>query len=249
MVPSPEDIFGFTEDENLHFKKELLNPISNLGKYNKTRIKEFSFGVYAADLAYSAAFNRNQETVQYLNVVRELSEKIEISGVFNESLSKRIENLLGNDKDSLISVSSDTYFDIIRYLEKHERISTLAFIAAGGWLESLYLVTQLIEYSADEPTIQGVADQKIIFSNLILYLEQNQDEDGIQLILDEFTPIKNIFDNLEVVNIEEHPKTDDNETIIIGGQTKIQITSEQYNELKQTISKVRNNFIENNVTL
>ena len=249
LVPSPDDIFGFTDDVNLTFKQELLNPVANTNKYNNTKIKEFVFGVYSADLAYSATFDRNKETVQYLTTVRTLSNEINIAGVFNESLSKRIENLSGTNKDSLIAVSSDTYFDIIRYLEKHERINTLAFIAAGGWLESLYLVTQLIEFDENSSTIQRVADQKIIFSNLILYLEQNLEYDGINEILEELAPIKNIYEQLEIVDVEETMKTDDNEAIIVGGKTKIKITELQYKNLKETISNVRNNFINNNVTL
>ena len=247
LVPSPKDIFGFTEDSEFTFREELLNPLSNKDKYVSNIIKEFNFGIYSADLAYSAAFNRNIETVQYLTIVRTLSKEINIDGVFNESLAKRIENLTKNNRDSLISVSSDTYFDIIRHLEKNERISTLAFIAAGGWLESIYLVTQLTQFAEGSATIQRIADQKIIFSNLMLYLEQNQNLSSIQKVLDEFTAIQDVFNQLERIDVETLPRTENNEIIVVGGNTKIKITEEQFKKLKETISKVRNNFINTNV--
>lgn len=246
LVPSPKDIFGFTDDKSLSFNLELLNPIENTENYIDSKSNELNFGVYAADLAYAAAFQKGNETVNYLTVVRQLSDKIGISAVFNESLTKRIENLT-NNKDSLISVSSDTYFDIIRYLEKNEKISTLAFIATGGWLESLYIVLNVTEYSEGDKTVQAVADQKIVFSNLIMYLEQNQEEESIQEVLEKLMPIKNIYDALEVINIEDHPKTDDNEKIVIGGSAKISISEEQFIKLKQTISDIRNNLTGNDV--
>jgi len=246
LVPSPKDIFGFTDDKHLTFNLELLNPIENTESYIDSKSNELNFGVYAADLAYAAAFQKGNETVNYLTVVRQLSDKIGISAVFNESLTKRIENLT-NNKDSLISVSSDTYFDIIRYLEKNERISTLAFIATGGWLESLYIVTSVTEYEEGNKTVQAIADQKIVFSNLIMYLEQNQEDESIREVLDKLMPIKEIYDALEVINIEDHPKTDDNEKIVVGGSAKISITEEQFNKLKQTISDIRNNFTGNDV--
>ncbi len=246
LVPSPKDIFGFTDDKSLSFNLELLNPIENVKNYIDSKSNELNFGVYSADLAYAASFQKGNETVNYLTVVRQLSDKIGISAVFNESLTKRIENLT-NNKDSLISVSSDTYFDIIRYLEKNDRISTLAFIATGGWLESLYIVTNVTEYKEGDKTIQAIADQKIVFSNLIMYLEQNQSDESIQEVLDQLMPIKDIYDALEVINIDEHPKTEDNEKIVVGGSAKISISEEQFNKLKQTISDIRNNLTGNSV--
>lgn len=246
LVPSPKDIFGFTEDESLGFNEELLNPTENTQNYIDTKSKELNFGIYSADLAYAAAFEKSDETVNYLSVVRTLSDEIGISAVFNESLTRRIENLT-NNKDSLIVVSSDTYFDIIRYLEKKERVSTLAYIATGGWLESLYIVVNLAEYEKGSRTMQAIADQKIVFTTLMMYLEQNQEDEGIQEVIDKLTPVKNVFEQLEVINIDAHPETENNEKIIIGRSAKISITQSQFEDLKKTISDVRNKYTGNSV--
>ncbi len=246
LVPSPKDIFGFTDDKSLVFNSELINPTENVENYIDNKRKQLNFGIYAADLAYVAAYEKGNETVKYLDVVRNLSNKIGIGDVFNESLTKRIQNLTSN-KDSLIVVSTDTYFDVIRYLEKKEKISTLALIATGGWIESLYIVVNLTTFEERSKSIQAIADQKIVFFNLMMYLEQNQSDPNIQDVLEQLAPIKSIYEELEVVNMESHPKTDDNEKIVIGGSAKISISEDQFNKLKQTISKIRNNFTGNSV--
>lgn len=250
LVPSPEDLFEFTSDAQLIFNPDILNSTDNVEKYIDTKSKEINFGIYAADLAYCAAFSKNQETVEYLHVVRNLSDKVGISAAFDESLIKRIENIDDN-KDSLKTVSSDTYYDIVTFLEKNERIGTLALISTGGWIESLYIVTNLItKYQENSASIQRIADQKIIFSNLILYLEQNKDSEYVSKTLELISPIKQIFDELEVVKVEESSNsTNTDGKIVVGGNTKIKITEEQFKKLKETISKVRNNITTNNVTL
>jgi len=249
LVPSPEDLFEFTSDAQLIFNPDILNKSENVEKYIDTKSKEINFGIYAADLAYCAAFSKNQETVEYLHVVRTLSDKVGISAAFDESLIKRIENIDDN-KDSLKTVSSDTYYDIVTFLEKNDRVGTLSLISTGGWIESLYIVTNLItKYQANSASIQRIADQKIIFSNLILYLEQNKEVEYVSKTLELISPIKQIFDELEIVKIET-PKTPENEgQIVVGGNTRINITEAQFKKLKETIAKVRNNITTNNVTL
>ncbi len=251
LVPSPDDVFGFAEDKSLTFDKELLNVVENLKKYdNDVKLQEFNFGVYSADLAYSAAFSKNDETILYLNTVRELSQSIGLAEVFNESLVNRIEHITPQ-KDSLIAISNDTYFDIIRYLERNDRPNSLAIIAVGGWVECMHLVLSLTEFDAENATVQKIADQKMIISNLWKFLEQNQDDANVKAIMDDVKNINDIYNNLTVAVDEDNSvKSDENEDIyVVGGNSKIVITQEQYDNLKKEIETLRNKLTLNNVTL
>lgn len=250
LVPSPEDVFGFADDQSLIFNKDFLNPVDNLTKYNDVKLQEFNFGVYAADLAYCAASNKNDETVQYLNVVRELSQKVGLADVFNESLVFRIEHV-SPVKDSLIALSNDTYFDIMRFLERNDRQTTLSIMAAGGWIESMFLVVNQTDFS-DAITIQKIADQKIIISNLWMFLSQNESDINVKAVLDEFKPIYDLYQSLDVVVSDNNNNivTDDNETVyVVGGNNKTVISETQYQELKNIIVDARNKLTLNNVTL
>ncbi len=245
LVPSPDDIFGFANDQSLAFKQDLLNPISNLDKYNNTKSQEINFGVYSADLAYCAAFGKKELTKQYLKAVKTISEKIGLSRVFNESLEQRIENL-GTNKDSLITLSNDTYFDIIRYLERTDRINTLSLLAAGGWLETMYLVINLVDYS-NKKTIQQIADQKLIFNNLYKFLGQNLQDPNVKAVYDEFKPLKDIYDQLKIIESKDSNQIKaSNDKYIVGGNFKIVMTKQQFSNLRDVINKIRNKFTLNN---
>ena len=139
LIPSPEELFRFIKDGNLKFSEEVLNPTNNIDNYIDTRSKELNFGIYSADLAYVASFNKYQESVDYLNTVRTLSDEIGISAVFDRNLIGRIDNII-DDQDSLLRVTSDSYMSIVRYLESSDRKKSLALIVTGGWVESIYVV-------------------------------------------------------------------------------------------------------------
>ncbi len=246
MIPSPESMFAFTQDDKLVFSGDVLNSTSNTDKYLDTKSKELNFGIYSADLAYVASFDKYQETIDYLGTVRALSDEIELSQVFDQSLMSRIDNII-EDKDSLLEISSDTYMDIVRYLERNERDETLALIVTGGWLESMYIVTNLVgNFNEQNPTIQLIADQKLIFENLILYLQQNKEHKNVASTLVTLEPINNVFSRLERVQIESIQDGSDESQIVVGGNSRIQITIEQFEELKQAIKKVRNAITGNN---
>lgn len=247
LVPSPDDIFGFADDKNLTYIEDLLNPIENTDKYNNTMYQEFNFGVYSADLAYCAANAKNEQTKKYLQTVQDLSHKIGLAEIFNASLIKRIEHISAQ-KDSLISISNDTYFDIIRYLDKFQRNSTLAIMAAGGWIESMYLVINQVKYDTINPTIQKIADQKLIISNLKKFLEQNINDPNVKTVYEKFQPIIDLYEKLEIKKIKSSTPNKNKNVYFIGGDRKIIITEEQFSELKKLIIKTRNNLTLNNVT-
>ncbi len=247
LVPSPEDIFGFADDPSLKFVPELLNPVDNISKYDNSKLQELNFGVYSADLAYAAANGKNDETKQYLKVVQDLSQQIGLAEVFNESLINRIEHV-APEKDSLIALSNDTYFDIIRYLDKYQRNSTLAIMAAGGWVESMYLVVNQIDFNKESKTVQKLANQKLVISNLMKFLEQNNDQPNVKEIYDLLQPIANVYNQMKIIESDNQETNSSNDVFIIGGNKKILITEDQFSQIKQLINEVRNKITLNDVT-
>jgi len=247
LVPSPDDIFGFADDQNLTYIEDLLNPIDNVSKYNNTKYQEFNFGVYSADLAYCAANGKNEETKKYLQIVQDLSQKIGLAKVFNASLINRIEHI-SPQKDSLISLSNDTYFDIIRYLDKYQRNSTLSIMAAGGWIECMYIVINQVDYQEGNPTIQKIADQKLVLTNLIKFLEQNTSDLGVKDIYDNFNEIYDFYQSLKIEEVNSNTKKTDDNVFIIGSNHKILINKAEYLKLKELIIQTRNNLTLNNVS-
>lgn len=247
LIPSPEDLFAFTKDKNLQFVPGLVNPIENIDKYVDNRSKEINFGTYSADMAYSTAFGKYQESLKEFKIVRQLSDDIGIGNVFTQSLINRIENVK-EDRDSLKQISSDIYLDIQNFLDSKNRAKTMSLISTGGWLEFLYIIVNSVDkYEAENPTIQRIADQKIIFDNLMLRLEQQQSDPSIKSTIAELAPLKEAFAQLEVEKNNTTSSTNNSGAIKVGGGMKIKMTENNFNKIKETITSVRNNITINNV--
>ncbi len=237
-VPSPEDLFDLVSAGNIAYSSEVLNPASNLEKYIDTKSKEFNFGVYSADLAYTSAFQRYQESYDYIETVRKLSTEVGISSVFDEATLARVHNIFENS-DSLMNVTNNTYRRFVRHLEQNQRGKTLALISAGGWVESLYIVVVLVgDYKENDINIQRIADQKLTFENLMDYLIQYKTDSNISNVLIEMSSIKEAYDSLKEERTESSAKPN-SDKLVVGGTRKIVITEEQYKALKNAIIQVR----------
>lgn len=244
LIPSPEDLFALSGDKHVKYQPLWLNPVDNIDKYIDTRDKEFNFGVYAADLAYSSYFGNYSQSVKYLNIIRSLSDDIGIGGVFTQGLVSRIDNVM-NNSDSLKSVASATYNDIMYFLNEKKRNKTMALISAGGWVEAIFIVCNSIDkYQSSDPTVQLLADQKIVFENLLNYFDQIGDTRSIS----ELAPVKAVYDNLKTKKAPEDKNQSQEGKIVIGGNVTIVMTESDFNNLKKSISEVRNKMTSNNVS-
>jgi hypothetical protein len=246
QIPSPEELFAFVQGGNLSYKASLLNPIDNAKKYTDVKSKELNFGVYIADLAYAAAFSRYQESLKNIESVRKLSDEIGISSVFDEALNNRIQHIFENS-DSLLNVTNTSYYKIVTYLEENERGKTLALISAGGWVESMYIFTNLVEkYSPDNPTIQRIADQKLTFDNLIQYLMKHESDPNVKQTINDFKGVQEAFSQLEEVQVSTNDlKNKKDNVFVVGGGKRINISEPQFTNLKQKIAETRNKITAN----
>jgi hypothetical protein len=238
-IPSPEDLFDLVSAGNVAYEPSVLNPTINVEKYIDTKSKEFNFGVYSADLAYTSAFQRYQESYDYIETVRKLSSEIGISSVFDEATLARVHNIFENS-DSLMNVTNNTYRRFVRHLEQNDRGKTLALVSAGGWVESLYIVVNLVgEYKENDINVQRIADQKLTFENLMDYLIQYKSDKNISSILIELSSIKEAYDSLKKEKTDKEATKKQGDTFVVGGNSKIVITKEQFEALKIAIVKVR----------
>ncbi|MBQ3657312.1 MAG: hypothetical protein II956_10790 [Bacteroidales bacterium] len=239
LLPSPEDIFAFSS-EKLKFSSALLNPTDRANTYEDSKSKETNFGVYCADMAYCAVNGQNQDAVKYLAVLRELSSKLGLESVFSTKLNARIDEQIQN-KDSLKVIANETYLDIKKALEVQGKNSTIAQISAGGWIECMYIIINSIDsFSNTDINIQQIADEKNVFESLMAYLEQFKSKPGIEETIEQLKPLGTAYNQLSVVVVENAGnQTTENGAMIIGGNKKIEISEENFNTLKKTITDIR----------
>lgn len=243
--PSPAEIFYYVQESDIEYMPGIINDYNNHSKYLDSKKQALNLGVYISDLAYLSVFKRLENSNQYLNAIHKLATSLRIESAFSNDFLSRVNKNL-NQVDSLVGLSDEAYKSIVNYLEKNNKESTMALLSIGTYIESLYLSFSFINnFENDQNKIQKIADQKYAFENLynyiVQYLDKEQNKEYIAMIND----IKQVFDKIEIVDIEETgtSKTTDGKLVLGGGQ-KLKMSSENYKELNQIVFKYRNQLID-----
>jgi len=224
-LPSPIELYKFLHESKVSFNEEALNSIERKEKYNTSTRKAINLGIYSSDLAYSAVFEKTQETFQYFKTAKMLAEDLAISEGFNESVAIRIENNLEN-VDSLYEIASDAYWDATTFLEAEKKTELLSFIIIGSWVESVYIASSSVEkFSPKNPIVIRIAEQKLLLENLLDYLNSHEKNEEINKILRKLNELEEYYYNL------------------YDGSNNINITEEKYNALISKIRALRNAFV------
>lgn len=245
QIPSPDEMFGFIKESGLKYNGEALNAIQNANSYVNPKVQALNFGIYSADLAYTAAFEEYQESIKYFGSIQKLADQIGLSSAFDKGLVERIQNNLDN-ADSLVAITNTSYFSVVDYLEQNEQGDKLGLIASAGWLETVYIVANTAQYSKDKAAIERLADQKVTMENLILYLEKYSENSDVNEVLTWFKELEMVFAQLD----EEETgkgislKKKDGGKMVLGGGSKVKITENQFNAIKDKVSEIRNKIVQ-----
>src|ERR1035437_8149341 len=238
QVPTPDEMFGFMKALGGAGKSTTyLNSPDNAKNYVDTKSKALNFGIYATDFLYCSTFDFGAEALKYFVNVKKLGDELGISGVINQSMADRIKNNIGKN-DSLTNLSNSLYFSSISELEKSDKASTLSLVITGGWIESVYLVTNMAKkFKADDPAIGRIAEQKYTLDNLLGYLDKYKSDANVSEIITTLNDLKKVFAQLkeETTTGALSAKGDKK---VLGGGTSITITEEQYKAISQKIKSI-----------
>ena len=241
QVPSPNELFAIIKESKLGYQEDLISmaPVN----YTSSKIQALNFGRLTADIAYTASYEKFQESITNFDNLRKVGDDLGISYVFDEIMVGRVKSNMDN-ADSLEVISSSSYQRIISQLEEGEKGSTLAIIAAGGFIESIYILTSMVEtYGEASPMIQRIADQKLVMENVLDYLNIFNEEPRIQEVQQELQSITDIYSMLaeESISEQKSEKSEKGARTILGGN-RIIMTSDEFNDLKAATLEYRNSF-------
>lgn len=248
QIPSPDEMLGFIKASGLEFNGELLNDIANYDSYTDPKMQALNFGVYSADLAYTAAYEEFNETTKYFATIQKMSEPLGLNAAFDKSLIERAQANLGN-ADSLVAITNTSYFSIINYLENNEQGDRLGLIASAGWLETVYVTANTIDYSKDTDAVERLADQKLTLDNLLDYLAKYESNADVAEVTVWFKELEAVFATLPVEEGDSglSLKKKDNGKMVLGGGSSISISEAQFKAIRDKVNEIRNNIVKTEI--
>lgn len=242
-IPSPEQMFGFINDAGVSYSKQLIQDVSQAQNYNTPTKKALNFGIYTADLAYAAAYQDIETTIDLYKVVKRMGADLNIEEMMSEEMLQKVQENLQNS-DSLAMIAGRAYYESVDYLERNGQQGKLALMSLGGWIESLYITLNAIEgFESKSETAQRVADQKITFGNLYTFLKKNEDKVGIPEALESIQPIRSVFASLKEEKTAKSEKNAESGKMVLSSSKEITINENQYKQLKLAINAYRSQII------
>ncbi len=242
-IPSPLELTSIIKKAGAAYDNAICNSVDNISNYHTQTSMALNLGIYGADLSYSSIFEQTQETMHYFAACKRLADDLGITSAFGESTVKRIQRNL-NNRDSLISIISDSYWETDAYLKENNRSSTSALVVAGGWIEGLYISVNIASKTKNNKDIVSrIGEQKLTLSNLIAMLQHFADDD-VKPVIESLQDLRRTYEGVEITYTRKEPTTD-----VKSGVTTLHTTSEiiigeaELAAITEKIKSIRNNIV------
>ena len=243
-IPSPYQMAMLIKKKNLEFNDELIVPLDSANNYTNYFKKALAIGFYGADLAYFTLYDQTPKAVKYFSKIKMLAQDLDISSGFDKEIMERIDKNMGN-KDSLMYIVSNSYRKADNFLKENERQELGALILAGGFIESLYMSTQLSKTIKDQELMYRIGEQKHPLDNLIKILTPYYDKSpDYTALVDKLVDLSYEFEGIKINYKYEQPEIiPEKKLAIIKSQTEVNISDEQLQKIRNKVAEIRNFMI------
>jgi hypothetical protein len=251
-LPSPLETAMLIKSAGAKYDEVLLNSVENKTKYTTTKALALNLGIYTTDLSFASLFDQTQTSINYMNASRSLAEGLDINDAIDDETMKRLEENLQN-RDVVMDIISETFLNCSSYLKENERQDVAAIVLVGGWVEGLYLATQLIGNSSIENNklVDRTLEQKLSFNIVQRMLDDNkQKENGdknqdIYDLMNQLQDLKLAFDKVKIATTETTAVTEEGSNVTtLKSTTSVKVEPQDFKNLQAVVAKLRTSFIQ-----
>ncbi len=244
-LPSPLETAMILKQAGAKYNEELLNPTENVSKYVTNKSMALNLGIYTTDLSYASLFDQTQATINYMDASKRMAEGLGILNVIDEEIIERLEANI-NNRDIIMDIISETIMNSSSFFEENDRQAMSTIVLVGGWVEGLYIATNLVTPDSDlenNELVKRIVDQKLTLSTVVQLLEENDDNEDIKTIMTHVDEIKRIYDKIEITSSAIEPVTDEETNVTtLKSTTQVKMSPKTFNQLKEKVKVIRNNF-------
>ncbi len=245
QIPSPIETSVLIKKTGGSYTKDILNPSENAQGYSSNYKKALNLGVYGADLGYINIYEKNKESLYYLNSIKSMADGLNIGQFFDFETIKRLAN---NNKnaDSLLNITTDNFNKINTFLYEQKRSDQSVLILTGGWLEGLNIMCQIASKNKNPKLYERIGEQKIIIDQLVLVLSNYEADNNIKLLNNDLKQLQEVYKKVQITYTYKESKmevVDGIPTIVDKSESKVNITDSQVIEVAKLANSIRNKIV------
>lgn len=244
-LPSPLESAMLIKSAGARFDGSLLNPVKNVSSYVSSKAMALNLGVYTCDLSFASLYEQNQLLLDYMTAAKRMADNLGIlDAIRQEDLDKLEENI--NNSEVIMEVVSQTFMESNSSLEDSGRSSTAATVLVGGWIEGLYISTQLIdmkEFNGNK-LVTRIIDQKLSIDILLDLLKSNSGDPAVGELIVQVAKLKAVFDKIKINTSNVRTEFDQaSNTTVLKSDVQTDMTPAVFQELSAIVAEIRNSFV------
>lgn len=237
---TPVEVCNIFERLGIRYNDTIILASGNRDLYMSSYKAAMNLGVYGVDMGYMKLFGVNRQTVSYFSTIQTLSERLNMPDTFLSDAIRSFDANIGN-ADSLTGLMNDAYSKIDEHLRLEGSEGTLGLMLMGGWIEAMYLATQLAYDPADpDPQVVGkLAEQKYSLISLLSFMKNYYDDPMVVFYTKKLKYLNRWFDTFEIYYQPGDVSIDTLRQVITTTGTEMTVTVGTLNEIRDYVAKLR----------
>jgi hypothetical protein len=244
-LPSPLESAMLIKSAGARFEDKLLNPVSNVNNYVTNKAMAINLGIYTCDLSFASLYEQTQLLIDYMNAAKKMADGLGILKAIEQSDIDRLEENI-NNSDVIMDIVSQTFMNSNSYLEDNGQPATAAMVLVGGWIEGLYISTQLVDMKDfnGNKLVARIIDQKLSIDILLNLLSGSKGNPAVDALMVQVGKLKSVFDKIRIDTSPISTEFDQtSKTTMLKSEIKTDMTPEVFLELSKTVMEIRNSFV------
>lgn len=241
-MPSPLELQSIVEQAGGYFRADLLHDPQQSSQYQSTDKLAKMLGVYGTNMSYATVYRQQQESILHLAASQRVAKAMGITDPFQGQLIDRANANMAN-KDSMMLIVSEMYWEMNSQLQEEERNALGLVVLTAGWVEGVYLGSQILDEHNPQPAIAEVLVEQRFIAQQIQDMLIDYEEDA--LVANIQTEVKPLLDAFLILELTEKPASvrKENGKTVIGGAQEITYTNEDLTKIRSFAKELREKFI------
>jgi len=243
-VLTPVEICAIFNRLNVPYDRATLNPISNRDLYLSSSKAAINTGIYGVDFGYLKMFGIGKDLIDDMITISDMSNKL---GIPDDLLADPIRKVHSDisDPDTIVTLMNIAFTKIDDHLRDDGRASTAGLIVMGGWIEAMFIATQLVydPSNPDPEVVQKIAEQKYTLTSLLSFMKNYYDDPVVVYYTKKLKFLKNYFDSFDIYFKKGDLEIDTTRQVLRSSGTEMTVTVETLNNIRNYISKLRTEIV------
>ena len=244
-LPTPLEVAQLIKEAGARFDATLLNPVENKSNYTTSKSMALNLGIYVCDLSFASMYDETSLLVNYMEAAEDMATGLGILDAIDETTIERLEQNI-NNRDVIMEIVSETFLNSQSYLEDDEQHAVAATIIAGGFIEGLYISTNMVDMKnfKGNKLVGTIADQKMSVDDLIRLLETYNENTAIRELIGPIRELKALFDKIERSTTPSGTQYDNATGVTeITGSARTELKQETFLTIKNKVAEIRNIYV------